>query len=457
MSSPIGGFLISFDESQRNAFLKEVRDLKNGFTDALSSDDWPVRRWEVCGLLFEPGKITHWALARKGNRVATGKVRVEFTEVTPTSIQIDSVKSLMANASQVKIVSARSGIGGAIGEPTWNSLKEAIGQMDEDSLAVLERLERMRVQSRNHIVRPGVEVVAQQRDALGVALDAFDQTGQLRKKTLQSWVAPEGNVLTSFLDGLTGVRTIEDQLIARDAATFPNADERRLTTVGAVFHVGGRTLEVFNLNRTRVEHATGADLLYFHEQCNAWTLVQYKSMERDDAALDKRAVYRPDSTFDSELQRMVDFRQQTPDAWLSADGPNAYRLSGDGFFFKFCSRIQLEVLSDALLPGMYLPREFMVSVLADPKSRGQRGGRILTFENAGRHLTNTLFAELLREGWIGTRGVSSEKIAQIVRDALMGNRSVSVARARPPGSTENLEETLLQIGLVSDAGTEVQI
>ncbi len=174
MSSPIGGFLISFDESQRNAFLKEVRDLENGFTDALSSDDWPVRQWEVCGLLFEPGKITHWALARKGNKVATGKVRVEFTEVTPTSIQIEAAKSLMANASQVKIVSARSGAGGAIGDPTWKSLKEAVGQLDEDSLGVLERLERMKVQSRNVIVRPGVEVVAQQRDALGVALDAFD-------------------------------------------------------------------------------------------------------------------------------------------------------------------------------------------------------------------------------------------------------------------------------------------
>lgn len=450
MSSPIGGFLIAFDESQRGAFLKEVRDLGNGFSDALSSDDWPVRQWEVCGLLFAPGKITHWALARKGNRVATGKVRVEFTEVTPTSIKIDAVKGLMENASQVKVVSARSGSGGSIAEPTWKSVKVAIGQLDADSLIALERLERMKVQSRNFIVRPGMEVVAQQRDALGMALDAFDQTGSLRKRTLKSWVAPEGNMLTSFLDGLDGVRTIEDQLIARDAATLPRADERRLTAVGAVFSVGGRTLEVFNFNRTRVEHATGADLLYFHEQLNAWTLIQYKSMERDDGAPDKRAIYRPDATFDNELQRMVDFRGQTPDAWASQDGVDAYRLCGDGFFFKFCSRIQLEVLSDTLLPGMYLPREFLASVLDDPKLRGERGGRIVTFENTGRHLTNTLFAELLREGWIGTRSVSSAKVAEIVRNALVANRSMSVARARPAGVGANLEETLQLIGICTD-------
>jgi hypothetical protein len=450
MSSPIGGFLIAFDELQRGAFLKEVRDLANGFSDALSSDDWPVRQWEVCGLLFEPGKITHWALARKGNRVATGKVRVEFTEVTPTSIKISAVKGLMENASQVKVVSARSGIGGSIAEPTWNSVKVAIGQLDADSLIALERLERMKVQSRNYIVRPGMDVVAQQRDALGMALDAFDQTGSLRKRTLKSWAAPEGNMLTSFLDGLDGVRTIEDQLLARDAATLPSADERRLTAVGAVFSVGGRTLEVFNFNRTRVEHATGADLLYFHEQLNAWTLIQYKSMERDDGAPDKRAVYRPDATFDNELRRMVDFRGQTPDAWASQDGVDAYRLCGDGFFFKFCSRIQLEVLSDTLLPGMYLPREFLASVLEDPKLRGERGGRIVTFENTGRHLTNTLFAELLREGWIGTRGVSSAKVAEIVRNALVANRSVSVARARPEGVGANFEETLQLIGISAD-------
>jgi hypothetical protein len=241
-----------------------------------------------------------------------------------------------------------------------------------------------------------------------------------------------------------------NQLIARDAATLPRADERRLTAVGAVFSVGDRTLEVFNFNRTRVEHATGADLLYFHEQLNAWTLIQYKSMERDDGVPDKRAIYRPDATFDNELQKMVDFRGRTPDVWASQDGVDAYRLCGDGFFFKFCSRIQLEVLSDTLLPGMYLPREFVASVLDDPRLRGERGGRIVTFENTGRHLTNTLFAELLREGWIGTRGVSSAKVAEIVRDALVANRSMSVARARPAGVRENLGETLELIGIGAD-------
>lgn len=62
-----GGFLIRFDEEQRTTFLKAIGSLDQGFSDALSSEDWPVRYWEVCGLLFEPKVITHWALARRGN------------------------------------------------------------------------------------------------------------------------------------------------------------------------------------------------------------------------------------------------------------------------------------------------------------------------------------------------------------------------------------------------------
>lgn len=91
MPDRVAGYLIHFDEDRRNYLLNGIRDPANGFSDALSSADWSVRQWEVCGLMFEPDAITHWALARKGHRVATGKVKVDFTEVTPTDIKIADV------------------------------------------------------------------------------------------------------------------------------------------------------------------------------------------------------------------------------------------------------------------------------------------------------------------------------------------------------------------------------
>jgi hypothetical protein len=447
MPERIAGYLIRFDEDRRNGFLREVRDLTEGFSDALSSEDWSIRQWEICGLLFEPGEITHWALARKGNRVATGKVRVEFTEVTPTSIRISDVERRVDETVQRNVISSRSGHGGAIPHATWLRLKQALGELDPSSLQAVIRLERLRDQSRELIRGPGMEVVAHQRDAVGLALDVFDQTGRLRKATLQGWTAPVGDKLESFLDGLAGVRTVEDQLIARDAAAFPEAEIVQPTVVGAVFSVAGRKLEVFNVNRTAVEHALGVDMLYFHEVFDAWTMVQYKSMERPSGASDRSAIYRPDATFDAEVARMVQFRASCADSWQIADGKSAYRLSGDGFYFKFCSRIQLEVLSEGLLPGMYLPREYLQSALADPAALGPQGGRKLTFENVGRHLGNTLFADLLRDGWIGTRTVSSERIAKIVRTSLTAMRSVVVARGRLSGSPANPSETLATLGL----------
>lgn len=445
MSSPVGGYLIAFDEEQRNTFLSEIRGLEDGFTDALSRGDWPVRQWEVCGLMFRPGVITHWALARRGDKVVTGKARVEFVEVVETSIRLDQVQAGLENPSQVKVISSRSGSGGAIGVPAWVAVKEVIGRVAPASLAALERLEKLKVQSREHIQRPGSSVVALERDALGMALDTFDSTGKLRPRTLKGWVAPEDDHLSSFLDGLHGVRTIEDQIIAHDAATFPEAGATRFTAIGAVFRVGSRSLEVFNFNRTRVEHTTGADLLYFNQRHNAWTLVQYKSMERNESSRDKEAIYRPDETFDKEIGQMNGFREETPDVWVPTEGITGYRLSGDGFYFKFCSRVQLEVLSEALMPGMYLPREYLIALLEDPGARGERGGRLVSFKNTGRHITNSLFSDLLRDGWIGTRGVSSEKVADIVHKAVEAGHSVTLARARPEGDEPNPMQTLADI------------
>src|SRR5436309_13906135 len=109
-----GGFLIRFDEQQRTALLQEILEVRTGFSDALSTKDWPLRRLEVCGLMFEPDVITHWALARRTRRVATAKSRVEFLQLIPTTIQLALVERVMQTRMQELITSARTGIGGRI-------------------------------------------------------------------------------------------------------------------------------------------------------------------------------------------------------------------------------------------------------------------------------------------------------------------------------------------------------
>lgn len=446
MADRRGGFLIHFDEQQRAILLRERSDLEVGFSDALSGADWHVRQWEVCGLMFEPDTITHWALAQKGKGVATGKFRVEFLEVTPTSISLPVVEQLIGSLSRF-IVRVRSGNGGSVPSRIWIRLKEVLKEVDPKSWAILERLERLRDQGDEPINRPGAEQVAQQKDAVGVALDVFDGSGGLRRQTLRAWTVPEGDRLESFLSGVDGVSTIEDQVVAHDASVFPGERRKRHTVIGTVFRLQDRSLEVFNVNRTAIENSLGVDLLYRNDEFDAWTLVQYKLMEghRQDG---EGLHYRPDAAFDKELQRMREFRAGRPDHWVVGDEPVSYRLCGDGFYFKLCSRVQLESLSDKLLPGMYLPRQYVECLLATGAASGPRGGRAITFENAGRHVSNTLFAELVRDAWIGTRGLSSQTVGEILREGVSSGRALVIGRGRRHDEEPDLRATLNELGML---------
>ena len=51
---------------------------------------------------------------------------------------------------------------------------------------------------------------------------------------------------------------------------------------------------------------------------------------------------------------------------------------------------------------MYLPLEYWRRLEHDPVVKGSRHGRVVTFDNAGRHFDNTAFAHLVASGWIGT-------------------------------------------------------
>ena len=439
-----GGFLIYFDETQRAEILRDMDHLESGFSDALSSTDWRMKQWEVCGLLFEPDTITHWALAKRAKKVVTGKARVAFTNLATTKIPLVEVDRRLHSRNWRNIVRTRSGVGGRVPAATWRGMKAALRDIDPLSLRTLEELEHLRDESRTPIDRPGARVVAQQRDATGVALDIFDRSHQLRREVLQTWTPPSDN-LTSFLEGLPSVRVIEDQVVAHDASIFPGAADTRRTIVGAVFDLGDRTLEVFNINRHAVEVSLGVDLIYRNDAFDAWTLVQYKLMEKGFG--NNSTYYRVNEAFDIELARMREFRSKQPDTWQAEGGPANYRLCGDGFYFKFCTRVQIETLSSDLLPGMYLPRPFVEGLFASASIEGPRGGRIITFENTKRHLTNTLFAELVRDGWIGTRGVSSSQVSATVRDALSGQRSVVLARNRRRRAGADLHDTLGDIGL----------
>jgi hypothetical protein len=64
--------------------------------------------------MFEADVVTHGALARKGRGVATGKVRIEFSNVTATHVSLDKIESRVDRRLKVHVVRVSSGTGGKV-------------------------------------------------------------------------------------------------------------------------------------------------------------------------------------------------------------------------------------------------------------------------------------------------------------------------------------------------------
>jgi hypothetical protein len=78
---------------------------------------------------------------------------------------------------------------------------------------------------------------------------------------------------------------------------------------------------------------------------------------------------------------------------------------------------------------------------------GPRGGRAITSKNLQRHISNTLFTNLVRDAWIGTRGVSSDAIGKVVREGLSAGRSAVIGVANVEGVPADLTATRKRLGL----------
>ena len=90
------GLLILFDEAQRSELLQERAHGKLSFSNTLSVPDWKFRSIELCMLTFGDSTIDFIGLVRRGKRVATAKVRVEFFDLLPLNVSIDELQKMLA-------------------------------------------------------------------------------------------------------------------------------------------------------------------------------------------------------------------------------------------------------------------------------------------------------------------------------------------------------------------------
>ncbi|WP_406088480.1 hypothetical protein [Kitasatospora purpeofusca] len=269
-----------------------------------------------------------------------------------------------------------------------------------------------------------------EKDAVGTLLDFAG----IDRDVIEGWRPASGASAPSvpFLAGLPSTHVIEDQQIIHDYSHFPGMDGTDADKVGWRVYTRGddspshHQLFVYNANRTRIEEATGVDLLYYNEPSHSLVMVQYKRMREEGSSW----TYRLDHNMHKELERMRD----VDEACQKMDQSSDPRLIATPCMVKLCRTTPFAMNSSALIPGMYLTREHFEDALQSKDAVGPRGGIRINEESIPRHLNNTMFSTLVKDGWIGSRETGTNYLIEVIQQCLspQGVGAVVVGVHRSP-------------------------
>jgi hypothetical protein len=441
MAKNAGGLLIFFDEEQRRDLIQErIKGSYEPFSDALSVRDWDISQLSIALFGFSKSTIDYIALAKKGKRVVTSKFRAEFSEmVSLESISVAGLEAKLSENIRRYFIRSSQGVGGTVPYKTWLALINAVKEMRPNLSGDIDRLLSLRRYSGYSLHGEAAEVLLQEREALGTALDIFSGNNQLRERVLSAWAPQEDSVSepdeatssgelsirspgqSSFLKGIPGRYLQEESALQHDLFSWNKITPMHEAGI-SVFEQGNRRLEVIYANRNPLEHTLGVDLIYYNQAYKLFVLVQYKLMRKENGQM----IYRPDLQLINELDRMDAFSrkyQQTDEL----QNHEAFRLNPDGFMFKLVPNKGLKPSSGELIKGMYLTREYMKFLMSSYGLKGVKGGSYITFDGAPRYLTNTEFAQAIHRGWIGTCGVQSNTLKELIRRYYETGRAVLLA------------------------------
>lgn len=399
-------------------------------TDNDPTEILPISLGLLCLDLFNDLNITHVGIIRKGQRVSTGQVRVNVTDVfeLPEPLDMNKLVSAVDVKFQTYVEKAFSvgykKVAPNTSEQILKAMLALFPKNDRDFQRLISKIKGRKLPYTN----PRIEDAAVEKDALGIALDIF---GVDRSDILRNWIPTEnesGKFGDSFLTGLVEYTSYEDDIINRDLRTIPGMEfiVENIAGVAEFENNHGEKLTVINANRKPQEKAMGVDLIYFHRQYDAFTFVQYKMMDRDDS--EKETYYNPnDKSHHEELERMRRLINQLEKQPIS-NSLSDFRFSFCPVFFKVCKKIQMKQNDGSITPGAYIPFDQWNLLLNDPSTLGSRGGRKISFKTLNRRYIGTqTFADLVQRGLIGTQSENSRKIGLFVEDAIRSGHSVMYA------------------------------
>lgn len=379
---------------------------------------------------FEPSFLTHIANGRKGSSAGTDLVRLNLEDLEPLKSPISYETLLDEMPKHLRPHLERVfGTGGLLPPKTLGAMVDAITKLDDTVTPRLSRYSDRRRERIGAIPPESRENLAVQKETLGIALEIAG----LPKEELLAWSPTDGQ--RSFLDGLPQAYVREDAMVVADLSTFPGFSAihdgvtHYATCTFEALHNPRVRLTVIMANKLKLEEQTGADLIYYNETYRSFVMVQYKAMENSSDGAAFR--WQAGDQLAEEIQRMDDLLAELTKVPPDND-PDGYRFTHNPFMLKFCSHMDFDPDDKGLFPGMYVPLELWKQLSTSGRLKGPKGGNLLTFDNIGRRLNNTEFANLVSKAWIGTTIGQSHVLEKVIRAVLATGKTVTFAIKRRP-------------------------
>lgn len=434
-------YLYVISDPERVWELQQLIEDKGRFTDTFSAPDWPISSVEFFLISVDGESIQYVALGRKGQRVASYKFLITFTDVTaldfPMTMEDLIPKVDMRVRRHLPPVGERL-TSRKVPPKAWTALKAAVGKDSPGDKDLIEQLEADKRSHSSKIRTPMAHILAEEKDAVVLATRFSGMKPEMSLK----YEAPD-DAIVPFLKGLSSIPVLEDMMLSNDMRVFGDWDYLKTLKVGAIqFQRKDEVLTVMNVNRTKVEHSAGVDLVYYTHTYSSYVMVQYKRLTPEGTGREKKYRYRPesDSSFQSEIDRMkhVSDRLGREDTSESHNKLITYRLTQQLFFFKFCTTEVFDPAGQDMISGMYMPLDLLEVFLASDASRGSQGGQYISYDNVPRHINNSLFINFVQDGWIGSTIPGANTITDLIKRSLKGDRSVMLAaHRRDQGALQN--------------------
>jgi hypothetical protein len=427
-------YVLKVPEARRALLIEHYSALSEFLAEPVPRFDHSRRAPLIVFACFDDDTLTHIADGRKGASAGTGLVRLNMSSLQQLRRPIKLTEILGRAPPRVRAPLIRMLRGGGKLPPkSLGAMVDILLELEPDLSVRLARFSARRAAGLTTLTPNSRANLAVQKETLSLAL----QIAGIGTEDVLMW-SPTDSAPRSFLDGLPGARVREDAMLLADFADVPGFEAIRSHHFAArefqSTEDSGIHLTVIMANRLPLEEQTGADLIYYNQTYHSFIMVQYKAME--DGSHGPEFRWQENDQLADEINRMNVMLEELR-IIPNDQKPLSFRLHSNPFFLKICPRIIFNPDDKGMFKGMYLPLDLWKCLAADPATEGPRGGRVLTYRNAGRWLSNSEFITLAARAWIGTPTSQSELLERVIRTVLETGKTVTFAirRFRSPPET----------------------